>query len=312
MTNTQETEDFFLSIAIPTWNRYEDVVKAVESVGLEKYHDIELVIVDNHSEKYFWDKIYFKYKNHRQVKLYRNEKNIGMTPNWNKALGLCRGAWLSLLCSDDVFIEDGFQKAYELLKSIKKPMLVIQNPTLQKNTILKAGVEASRGINLPIMSGNFVHCNCINKLGMFNENLKYSPDGEYWIRIATKFPVLMCAQNFAKYHSHQDNYAWHTWLKDDVVEQMIAIEELRNHYKQKVENIDKSKMEWEYFLFFVKNSIGKAEHKDIVLKYLPILKKNMNSVKRKKQMVTVYLIYFFRSLVPKFLQKIIKNLWLKL
>ena len=210
MTNTQKTKDIFLSIAIPVWNRYEEVVRAVESVGLERYHDVELIIVDNQSEDIFWNRICFKYKNHKQIKLYRNEENIGMTRNWNKAMSFSKGDWISLLCSDDGFLDDGLVRAYNLLKSIKPPSLVIQNPNIKENQYLSSGLETSRKINLPIASGNFVHRECIDELGYFDERIKYSPDAEYWVRISTKFPVILYAGYFGYFLSHNENNMWET------------------------------------------------------------------------------------------------------
>ena len=40
----------FISIVIPTWNRYEEIVIAVKSIEHNNYSDVEILVCDNHSD----------------------------------------------------------------------------------------------------------------------------------------------------------------------------------------------------------------------------------------------------------------------
>lgn len=90
-----------VSVIIPTFNRSELVVKAIDSVLDQTYSNIEIIVVDDCStdntisllEKY-GDKITF----------FRNEKNsyVGFTRNYG--VSLARGEYIAFLDSDDCWL----------------------------------------------------------------------------------------------------------------------------------------------------------------------------------------------------------------
>ena len=75
-----------ISILIPTWNRPQSLVRLIERINLTKHDDIEIIIVDDHSEEENWLKLKNIASLHNNVRLFRNEQNIGLTPNWNKSI----------------------------------------------------------------------------------------------------------------------------------------------------------------------------------------------------------------------------------
>jgi glycosyltransferase involved in cell wall biosynthesis len=74
------------SILIPTWNRPQLLAGLVERINLSKHDDVEIVIVDDNSEEENWLKLKKIALLHDNVRLYRNEQNIGLTLNWNKTI----------------------------------------------------------------------------------------------------------------------------------------------------------------------------------------------------------------------------------
>ena len=285
----------FISIVIPTWNRYEQVINAVKSIQHYNYLDVEILVCDNHSD----EKIYNQLKSfcsENNVKLFRNNKNIGMTANWNQAIKLSKGRWVSLLCSDDEFLTDGFKKAYNYLKTLNKACLVIQNPNLKNKKTLKPGYKAAREINLPIASGNFIHRECFEQCGYFDVKIQHSPDGEYWVRISTKFTVIMYPENFAKFNEHEKNNMFDSWLNDNFIEQSLIILELNNQHKKLKNNIDKEIIKWNYYIFFLKNSIGYLSRKKIVKKYLiKVLYFKNKSLKMYGDILFLLALYLYRK-----------------
>ncbi len=309
MLKQEKSNQVFISIAIPTWNRYKEVVRAIESINISNYNDLEIIVCDNNSDDNISNELEKYCSNFKSIKFFKNDSNIGMTPNWNKALSLCSGEWISLLCSDDCFVHDGFKKAYDLLKNIKKPCLIIQNPTIKGNTYLEAGVDTAKKINLPIASGNFFHRDILKNCGLFDERLKYSPDGEYWIRIATKYDILMYAGSFAQYNSHEYNYMWETWLKDDILEQMQLIDKITSEYRGENFIEDLEQRMWGTYIFFLNSSIGKIEQQKIVDKYLPIVRVMAYNNKRKFEIFKLFILYIYRKFFPIKLKRIIRNVF---
>lgn len=92
-----------LSIAIPTFQRFDMLKEALDSVfALNFTIPVEVIIVDNdpsnepnllQSMRDLSDK-HFSY--------YKNDQNLGMVDNWNQCLRLAKGKYITILHDDDM------------------------------------------------------------------------------------------------------------------------------------------------------------------------------------------------------------------
>ena len=145
-----------ISILIPTWNRPQSLVRLIERINLTKHDDIEIIIVDDHSEEENWLKLKNIASLHNNVRLFRNEQNIGLTPNWNKSIEYAKGTWLSFICDDDIYKEDAFSRIRTLIKDITTPCLILQSFEIETATEwFEKGSETARNTTLPPASGQF-------------------------------------------------------------------------------------------------------------------------------------------------------------
>lgn len=93
-----------LSIVIPTYRRgdllQQAVISALEQDGFENY---EIIIIDNdpEGELPLWIHGVSKKYSHTYLYYFKNEKNLGMTGNWNRGIELSCGEWISFLHDDD-------------------------------------------------------------------------------------------------------------------------------------------------------------------------------------------------------------------
>jgi hypothetical protein len=85
-----------VSVAILTWNRREQVLRALESVFRQSHRPVEVVVVDSASEDGTADAVEERYPNVRVVRLHRN---LGCPEGRNVALANCRGD--IIFCLDD-------------------------------------------------------------------------------------------------------------------------------------------------------------------------------------------------------------------
>jgi len=221
----------FLSILIPTWNRVSQVANAVESIG-HLHKQIEVIIVDNASSKETFKNLQKTINQYSQVRLFQNHENIGMVKNWNQCIAYARADWMGLLCSDDEYIDGAIPYVINLLETIEEPSLLIQDNFVSKNVAhFPSGKNTVKGLNLPLASGNFWHKKIVETIGGFDERLEYSPDAEFWPRIASQFPVVKVKKSLAKYNAHHENYMWSTWNKDDFLDQIALIGKLSCKYR---------------------------------------------------------------------------------
>jgi glycosyltransferase involved in cell wall biosynthesis len=117
-----------VSILIPTYNRAGYLPQAIESSLAQNYPDIEVIVSDNASADETGD-IVRKYAGDPRFRYYRNSRNIGMAPNWQKLVcEYATGDWFILISDDDYFIDSNYiTKAMNLVSKYNSLVIVYSN-----------------------------------------------------------------------------------------------------------------------------------------------------------------------------------------
>jgi len=90
-----------VTVAIPTFNRIDLLKRALASALAQNYKNIEIIVSDNASTD--GTNEYLISLDDRKVKVFLNEKNLGMVPNWDRCLMEARGEYFLLMSDDDAF-----------------------------------------------------------------------------------------------------------------------------------------------------------------------------------------------------------------
>jgi O-antigen biosynthesis protein len=90
-----------ISVLIPAYNYARFVTTAVDSVLAQTYPNVEIVVCDNCSTDDTMAVLEARYGSEPGIRLFRNERNIGLVPNFNRALTHARGAFVAWLSADD-------------------------------------------------------------------------------------------------------------------------------------------------------------------------------------------------------------------
>ncbi len=96
-----------VTVAIPVYNGANFLADAANSVLRQTFTDLELIIVDNASTDETADICNALAAQDPRVRYYRNEKNLGAAPNYNRGLELARGTYFKWLAHDD-WISDNY------------------------------------------------------------------------------------------------------------------------------------------------------------------------------------------------------------
>lgn len=107
--NLNDINDTFpkVSVCIPVYNREKYIAQCIESVLLQDYENLEIIISDNCSTDGTAD-IIKKYLVDRRIRFYRNDENLGMNRNAELLISYAKTEWIVLLSSDDYFIDNNF------------------------------------------------------------------------------------------------------------------------------------------------------------------------------------------------------------
>jgi hypothetical protein len=94
-----------VSICIPNFNYGRYLRTCVESALAQGGDEIEVIVSDNASTDDSLE-VLASIEDPR-LRFWRNDSNVGVYPNWDKALSAARGRWVKVLQSDD-WLEPGF------------------------------------------------------------------------------------------------------------------------------------------------------------------------------------------------------------
>ena len=244
-----------VSIIIPCYNKGQYVKEAVESALNQTYKNIELVICDDHSTDKTVEVIQ-SYSDPR-VKLFLNEKNLGMSGNWNNCLNHCTGEFIKLICADDMLANDALEK--EVMALINHPSAVMsesdtQFRDLQGNTkgsytrykksglvdgkvIARAGLFSRNLFGAPL--NNTFRRSVLEQVHGFDPSFKYILDYDFWVSIACLGDVYIIHEPLNYFRLRSDSNTG----KVLTTEQKAYVEEhkmlLRKHSQElHISNVD--------------------------------------------------------------------------
>lgn len=125
-----------VTIAIPTFRRSGMLHRAIKSAVNQKgVNGYEIIVVDNdetgNKETDNLMKLYCQ--RYCNICYYRNEKNIGMTGNWNRCIELAHGKWVVLLHDDDVMASTYLQKTLPWVRKSGCTMMGVFHTDLYDN-----------------------------------------------------------------------------------------------------------------------------------------------------------------------------------
>lgn len=102
-----------VSVAIVTWNRVNEVLRAIRSVYEQSYPHFEIVIADNHSSDHTPDLIEQTFPDAKVIRLHRN---LGACGGRNVALSNCRGDIIFNLDDDAIVQSDTISRIVDFFQ----------------------------------------------------------------------------------------------------------------------------------------------------------------------------------------------------
>jgi len=211
-----------ISIIIPTFNRIELLLKALNSVMMQTYPPLEVIVIDDGSTDDTKSILQDHYPNIK----YHYQKNQGVSSARNSGLKIAAGDWIALLDSDDQWLPEKLEKQKQALchhpdfKVCHTEEIWIRNG-VRVNPMKK---HAKKGGNifqhcLPLCaispSSVIIHRSVFEDVGNFDETFPACEDYEMWLRMTVKYPVMFIKEPLIiKYGGHQDQLSQKYWGMD--------------------------------------------------------------------------------------------------
>ncbi len=115
-----------ISIVIPTLNRSNLVLKALDSALQQQHADlIEIIVVDNASTDDTWSML--QQRTSFNVKLIRNPTKLNICENWQSAFDVSTGQYVLILGDDDYLFPHWASHVIDVIKKNEQPSFIAWN-----------------------------------------------------------------------------------------------------------------------------------------------------------------------------------------
>lgn len=118
-------QNLLFSIVIPTFNGQEYIETCIKSILANKSREIEIIVIDDCSTDATFE-IVNNFHDYR-LKSYKNNSRLGMQANYEKALELTKGEWISYIGQDDLMRSDTIDKFINLTNKYPNIDLIVSS-----------------------------------------------------------------------------------------------------------------------------------------------------------------------------------------
>jgi glycosyltransferase involved in cell wall biosynthesis len=235
MTNHPSTPYPKISVVTPSLNQGEFLEQTIQSVLSQEYPNLEYIVIDGGSSDNTLDILCSCSDRVRWV----SEKDKGQTDAINKGLHMASGEIVAYLNADDLLLQGTLEKVARAFTEHPQTMWVTG-----KCRII---TETGRGTRRPITAyknfwlrmhrpsflfitdyvsqpATFWRASLLNELGYLDESLHYALDYEYFLRLNSKYPLVILSDYLAAFRIHSQSKNANAFHRDVYVdEDRIAV-----------------------------------------------------------------------------------------
>ena len=203
-----------ISIVLPVYNGSNYLEKAINSVLNQSYKNYELIIInDGSDDEGKTEKIALQNSSEKIV--YFKQENGGVSSALNRGIKISKGDYICWLSHDDEFLPDKLSSQVELFNSRNKIDFIYGDYFFSNDNSEIIGEclcpKESKYIVSDMFQAMFI-CGstimfkkeCVENNNLFNEDLKYTQDAEFWIRnIFKNYNFVHINKKLSKVRIHQ-------------------------------------------------------------------------------------------------------------
>src|SRR5262245_38128505 len=204
-----------VSVIIPTHNRAHFLRDAISSVFNQTFQDFEIIVVDDASTDNTSEIV--AAFNDERIRFLRHDANKGGSAARNTGILNSQCDYIAFLDDDDEWLPEKLAKQMDtLLESPPEVGCVYTGHVMVDRTsgrVIDHRPPTKRGdLSKDLLISNCIggtssvllRKNCLQKVGLFDENLPRSQDYDLWLRIANGFLFEYVPEPLYKYYIHEN------------------------------------------------------------------------------------------------------------
>ncbi len=171
-----------ISVIMSAYNSEKTIESSVSSIINQSYKNFEIMILDDFSQDGTYNIIDNIKKDFNNIKLFKNNKNLGLTKSLNILLKESKGEFIARQDSDDISYSYRFEKQIEYILSKKldgcsSRAKIMKTDKVIPNFSYYIPKKFLLNFKNPFVHGSLmIKKNVIMDVGMYNENFYYSQD----------------------------------------------------------------------------------------------------------------------------------------
>jgi GT2 family glycosyltransferase/pyruvate-formate lyase-activating enzyme len=196
-----QTTGPMVSIVVPTHNRPEMLVEAVQSILNQTYPHVEIVVVNDAGVNV--ESVLSSLNKKGNIVYVKHDRNRGLAAARNTGIRLARGKYIAYLDDDDLYYPNHLEALVHFLEGSDHKVAYTDayRAHQQKENgvyvVVKRDVPYSFDFDYDrILVDNFVPVlcfmhekTCLDEVGCFDEELTTQEDWDLWIRLSRKFKI---------------------------------------------------------------------------------------------------------------------------
>lgn len=200
-----------VSVVIPMFNAENTIIDSLNSVKNQTYNNVEVIIVNDGST----DDSFKKVERYIELNLLNNfilldKLNGGVSSARNLGLKKAKGDYISLLDSDDIWFEEKIEKQISFF--IDYPQFDFQGSLIKSNNQFFDSKYKEITLSMLINKNYFQPSTVIfdkkilNDVGYFDENQTHAEEGNYFMRIASKYRCALYNEQLIVYGNGKEGF----------------------------------------------------------------------------------------------------------
>ena len=230
------TNSDLISVIMSTYNSEETVKKSIESIISQSYQNFELLIIDDASTDNTFKIISPYQAKYKNIKIFQNQKNIGLTKCLNILLEKTQGEYIARQDDDDISINIRLENQLKIIKTKNLDFCTtraITSPGGRSRPRFAHYLPQKVLINYknPFVHGTLmIKKNTITEIGGYDENFYYSQDyklmydlikkGYKFKTLRDKLYILNTKNNLSTFKKNEQHY-YATCVKNKIKPEVI-------------------------------------------------------------------------------------------
>ncbi|MBP7653816.1 glycosyltransferase [Candidatus Dependentiae bacterium] len=233
----------FVDVIITTFNRPGFLEESIESVENQTYGNINIIIVDDGSEKQI--KLFPSLKKRKKNIYYIYQNNSGISSARNTGIKLSKSKYIAFLDDDDLWVKNKVEKQMNILLNTEYSVCYTNEKWMRNGKHLNqhkkhqkySGDIFDKVLSLCIISPSSIllEKKVFDTIGMFDTDFEVCEDYELWLRLALKYKIYFLDEPLIiKQGGHNDQLSRKLPVMDSF--RIDALKKLLDNYNSSMDS----------------------------------------------------------------------------